>query len=196
MSTSQVLRKQLEVVNTVIQEDDRADGGRGGAWTGRKRVGTGKRKLTTREKLERARKAEEAKQDRTLQNLRALVPAESYNLALERSGGSEAAAGKAKEEPAENVRLERSYEDAVLQRYMRGIKRLRVATPEERRKKKARREEEQLAYSVSAVNREEVPLEAYEKATKEAKLRERKAERRRKRRNTKLSNEQQAAIGD
>lgn len=175
-----ILRKQLELVNAAIQDSEARAGGRTGA--AHRRLGLAgaakKRRLTTREQLVRAREQEARREDLTLQNLRALVPADAYALAAAkvRAASSDDAEAAAEEEDREYVaqarsaeaaaaatRLEATYEDATLGAYMQSLKRLHAETREQRKRRRAHTEAFELASSVEAVGRG-VPQELFERA--------------------------------
>ena len=65
------------------------------------------------------------------------------------------------------LKLENTYEDATLGEYMKSIKRLRGETPEQIRAKRARIAEAELAASVDAISRDDIPVELLQKASEQ-----------------------------
>lgn len=175
-----ILRKQLELVNAAIQDSEARAGGRTGPT--HRRLGLAgaakKRRLTTREQLVRAREQEAAREDLTLANLRALVPADAYALAAAKVRAS-TSSGSTEEDEAEEreyvaqarkaaaaaaaTRLETTYEDATLGAYMQSLKRLHGETPEQRKRRRAHTEVFELASSVAAIG-SSVPHEVFVRA--------------------------------
>ena len=165
------------MVHAVIREGDAAEE-QGVQRKGRKNLGLAsghkKRKLTTREQLVHAQELQDKKKDLTLYNLRALVPAEAYtkvapSMKVKRSKEEEAEdefyAAEASSAAAAAAKLEKTYEDATLGEYMKGITRLRGETREQIRRKRARIAEAELAASVDAISREDVPVELLQRAS-------------------------------